>query len=373
MKRNHVFRSFSLEGAIYSVAAAALGALVGVGVGWLIILGTASIFHDPNDSFRIDLFAKPTSLLLAAAIGCAISLLTVWGTSLRISRHERDRRDPRPARTASTGSSHRPARAGRDGCDPRRRAVRHGRQRRPQDRPAARAGVGRVRGDDVAVASPADAHRPIRRLRGRDRLVDQRVPDLPEAARRFGDRRLRGDGPHARVRRRRHRHHARPHVGPAHAPHERARPRARSAPRPRVPALAGIPYRDDPGDVLARDLHDDVRRGVLGDPRHPDGAGRDRHGRRIRSHRQLEQRESRDGEAARAAARRAERGVVDTRWSRLHVVSLRDLADELGRHWDRRQLPPIRITDAGESRGEVRDRRGRVQGGHLRPVADHRR
>jgi putative ABC transport system permease protein len=86
MKRNHVFRSFSLEGAIYSVAAAALGAVVGVFVGWLIILGTASIFHDPTDSFRIDLFARPTSLLVAAAIGCAISLLTVWGTSLRIAR-----------------------------------------------------------------------------------------------------------------------------------------------------------------------------------------------------------------------------------------------------------------------------------------------
>jgi putative ABC transport system permease protein len=86
MKRNHVFRSFSLEGAIYSITAAAIGALVGIGVGWLIILGTASIFHDPNDTFQISLFAKPSSLLLAGAIGCAISLLTVWGTSLRVSR-----------------------------------------------------------------------------------------------------------------------------------------------------------------------------------------------------------------------------------------------------------------------------------------------
>jgi putative ABC transport system permease protein len=100
MKRNHVFRSFSLEGAIYSVAAAVLGALVGVGVGWLIILGTAGIFRDPTDEFRIDLYAKPTSLLIAAAIGCGISLLTVWGTSLRISRLNvisaiRDLPDPR--------------------------------------------------------------------------------------------------------------------------------------------------------------------------------------------------------------------------------------------------------------------------------------
>jgi putative ABC transport system permease protein len=102
MKRSGVWRAFSLEGAIYSATSAVLGSLLGVAIGWGIILGTNQIFSDPNDQFTVSLFARFGSLSLAAVIGGSISMLTVWGTSVRISRLNvisavRDLPDPRSA------------------------------------------------------------------------------------------------------------------------------------------------------------------------------------------------------------------------------------------------------------------------------------
>ena len=85
-KRAALLRSFSLEGSLYALSAAVLGAIVGVGVGALVIEGTQKIFAEPNSTFRIDLFVHARTLLLAAGLGYAISIVTIWLASARVSR-----------------------------------------------------------------------------------------------------------------------------------------------------------------------------------------------------------------------------------------------------------------------------------------------
>jgi len=101
-RRSHLLRAFSLEGSLYAASAAILGGVVGIGVGALVIEGTQKIFAERNSSFRIDLFLHVRTLALAAAFGYAISIVTVWLASARISRLNiissiRDLPDPRRA------------------------------------------------------------------------------------------------------------------------------------------------------------------------------------------------------------------------------------------------------------------------------------
>jgi putative ABC transport system permease protein len=85
LKRSHLVRLFGLEGGLYSLAAAGLGALLGVGVGLAVVTATRGVLaHD--DGFSLVFSARPASLAAGALIGLAIALLTVWGTSVRIAR-----------------------------------------------------------------------------------------------------------------------------------------------------------------------------------------------------------------------------------------------------------------------------------------------
>lgn len=86
MKRNHLVRLFGLEGGLYSLAAAGIGALGGIAVGKVLVLATESIFAAQEDDLTFVFDAKPSSLVTGALIGLVISLLTVWGTSARIAR-----------------------------------------------------------------------------------------------------------------------------------------------------------------------------------------------------------------------------------------------------------------------------------------------
>jgi putative ABC transport system permease protein len=85
-KRGHLARTFAFEGAAYAAAAAVLGALAGVGVGWVITRVASSIIaaDDPDLGFR--LAVEPSSLVAGGLLGLTISLVTVWFTSARISR-----------------------------------------------------------------------------------------------------------------------------------------------------------------------------------------------------------------------------------------------------------------------------------------------
>ncbi len=99
LHRSHLLRTFGLEGAIYSVVAAAIGALLGVGVGWVLIRATQVIFSS-DSGLTFQLAVEPTALLGGAVYGALLGIITVWLTSVRISRLNvisaiRDLPDPR--------------------------------------------------------------------------------------------------------------------------------------------------------------------------------------------------------------------------------------------------------------------------------------
>jgi putative ABC transport system permease protein len=102
LKRAHLVRSFGLEGAVYSVVAAVVGAVAGVGVGRAIVAVTAGLFRQEGaEAIDLRFAAEPGSLVTGALLGLAIGLVTVWVTSVRIGRLNviRAIRDlPEPAR-----------------------------------------------------------------------------------------------------------------------------------------------------------------------------------------------------------------------------------------------------------------------------------
>ncbi|MEV4098182.1 ABC transporter permease [Streptosporangium saharense] len=85
VRRGQVRRIFAVEGLVFGLLATLLGLGVGVGIAALVIrLGQGSFGIDEN--FRLRLGVQPYSLLSGAAIGLAISQLTVLVTTLRITR-----------------------------------------------------------------------------------------------------------------------------------------------------------------------------------------------------------------------------------------------------------------------------------------------
>lgn len=85
LRRSAVWRSFCVEGLVYSATSAVLGTALGVGVARLVIVGANRIFRDPDDAFEIFLVARPSSLLWAVLLGTGISALTVAAASGRIA------------------------------------------------------------------------------------------------------------------------------------------------------------------------------------------------------------------------------------------------------------------------------------------------
>jgi putative ABC transport system permease protein len=83
--RRRLTRAFAVEGAIYAIVAAAVGAFVGVGIGWVVARVAGPLFGAEQAS-SYPLVIDPTSLAIGAGTGLLISLLTIWATSLRIAR-----------------------------------------------------------------------------------------------------------------------------------------------------------------------------------------------------------------------------------------------------------------------------------------------
>ncbi|WP_030270933.1 ABC transporter permease [Streptomyces sp. NRRL B-24484] len=89
LKRAHLVGSFSIEGALYALAAALPGTAVGIAVGWGVAVAAAQIFRSWSvDGSGLDIaFAvTPTSLVNGAALGLVIALAAIAATSARISR-----------------------------------------------------------------------------------------------------------------------------------------------------------------------------------------------------------------------------------------------------------------------------------------------
>lgn len=88
LKRNHLVRTFGIEGAMYASVAAVLGGFVGIGIGRLISAVAAQLMSRGDQDFALHMtFAvKPASVITAMLLGLVISMVTIWGTSLRIGR-----------------------------------------------------------------------------------------------------------------------------------------------------------------------------------------------------------------------------------------------------------------------------------------------
>ena len=86
-RRSDLVRIFIIEGAIYSLAAAVIGAAVGIGVGWAIVSIAAPIFSSLGDSaldFRFH--AEMNSIVAGFSMGFLVAIVTIAVTSIRISR-----------------------------------------------------------------------------------------------------------------------------------------------------------------------------------------------------------------------------------------------------------------------------------------------
>jgi len=86
LKRNHLVRTFGLEGNLYATVAAAMGAVAGIGVGRVVVAVTERIFSEGDRATSLRFAVRPQSLAIGFGIGLVISLTTVWGTSVRIGR-----------------------------------------------------------------------------------------------------------------------------------------------------------------------------------------------------------------------------------------------------------------------------------------------
>ncbi len=85
-QQKQVSRSFAIEGVVYSLSASIVGVAAGVGIGWVLVQVLKSIFFEQNDFLTIGFETSAESLMLAAAIGLGITMITIWLTAFRISR-----------------------------------------------------------------------------------------------------------------------------------------------------------------------------------------------------------------------------------------------------------------------------------------------
>ena len=87
LRRSDLVRVFIIEGFVYAVLAGLLGAALGIGVGWAIAALAAPIFGGA-DEFALELIFSmtPESIVVGFCLGMIITTLTIFFTSVRISR-----------------------------------------------------------------------------------------------------------------------------------------------------------------------------------------------------------------------------------------------------------------------------------------------
>ncbi|MDH3682120.1 MAG: ABC transporter permease, partial [Acidimicrobiia bacterium] len=83
LRRGHLVRAYSLEGAVYGVAASLIGVVVGIGVAAVVMRMAGGLF---DGELTIRLAVVGTSLVSGAVIGLAVSQVTVLVTSWRVTR-----------------------------------------------------------------------------------------------------------------------------------------------------------------------------------------------------------------------------------------------------------------------------------------------
>jgi putative ABC transport system permease protein len=84
-RRRHLVQMFVYEGVAYDLLAAVVGALLGIAVAYGMVLIMAGAFASQGD-FHISYSVKPTSIVIAYAIGVLLTLIVVAFSARRVSR-----------------------------------------------------------------------------------------------------------------------------------------------------------------------------------------------------------------------------------------------------------------------------------------------
>jgi putative ABC transport system permease protein len=83
MRRSNLVRAFTFEGVIYSLIAATLGTVIGLGIGWALINGFMGAIEGTD---IIPFYYKNSSVVIAFTVGTLITLSTVAYSSSKISK-----------------------------------------------------------------------------------------------------------------------------------------------------------------------------------------------------------------------------------------------------------------------------------------------
>ena len=86
MQRQHLIRMFTVEGAIYGIGSAIIGAVIGVGLGFLLVEAVSAIFSQTVEEFTLTPHVQPVSFLAAFLAGGVLTFVTVALSARRISR-----------------------------------------------------------------------------------------------------------------------------------------------------------------------------------------------------------------------------------------------------------------------------------------------
>ncbi|CAN5734614.1 ABC transporter permease [soil metagenome] len=84
MRRGHLMRMFAFEGAMYAVIASAIGSVLGVGVGWLMVRILGEAFA--GSGFDIRFATSPENVVIAFCLGMVLTFAVVLISSWRVSR-----------------------------------------------------------------------------------------------------------------------------------------------------------------------------------------------------------------------------------------------------------------------------------------------
>ena len=84
-QRGHIVRLFTFEGAVYSLAAAAVGSVLGIAVGAVMVGVMAAALGNVIDDFQIEFAFRWQSLLLAYTLGMVVTYLVVIVSAGRVS------------------------------------------------------------------------------------------------------------------------------------------------------------------------------------------------------------------------------------------------------------------------------------------------
>ena len=86
MQRLHLVRLFTAEGAIYGVGSAIVGAIIGVGLGYLLVFVVSGVFAAQSEDFSLTAHVTPRSVLVSFLFGTILTFVTVIFASRGISR-----------------------------------------------------------------------------------------------------------------------------------------------------------------------------------------------------------------------------------------------------------------------------------------------